>query len=290
MKKNLLLLGVNGMLGHTLFKYFYYSNKLNTYGLLRNKKKLLNNKFLFFNKNINEIEFDKIEKIKEKILNWDIDIVINCVGVVKQNQKSFDPIESIKFNSLFPHELNLVLSKLNIKHIHISTDCVFSGERGFYDESDISDANDLYGRSKFLGELTKSNAITLRTSFIGNELSTSQGLLSWFLKQKGTVKGFSKAIYSGVTTFELAKIIEKYVLPNEEMRGLYNVSAEPINKYDLLNIIKDIYAKDINILRDETYKIDRSLNSTKFKETTGFKPSKWYKVIEEMKEFDKLKL
>lgn len=290
MKKNLLLLGVNGMLGHSLFKYFSYSDKVNTFGLLRNKKKLLSNKFLFHNKNINEIEFDKIEKIEDQLLKWDIDVLINCIGIVKQNQNAFDPLESIKFNSLFPHQLNLILNKLNIRHIHISTDCVFSGKKGFYNESDISDANDLYGRSKFLGELTKSNAITLRTSFIGNELSTRQGLLSWFLNQNGTIKGFSKAIYSGVTTYELAKIIENYVFPNDRMKGLYNISAEPINKFDLLSIIKDVYAKDIKILKDETYKIDRSLDSTKFKVATGFKPSKWYKVIEEMKEFENVEL
>ena len=289
MKKNLLLLGVNGMLGHTLFKYFFNSNKVNTYGLLRNKQKLSNNKFLFTNKNINVIEFDKVEQIIEKLILWDINILINCVGVVKQNRNAFDPLESIKFNALFPHELNFLLNKMNIRLIHISTDCVFSGNKGFYDESDISDTNDLYGRSKFLGELTQSKAITLRTSFIGNELSTKQGLLSWFLNQKGTIRGFSKAIYSGVTTVELAKIIEKYILPNENLKGLYHVSAEPINKFDLLSIINEVYAKDIKILKDETYKINRSLDSTKFREATGFKPSKWYKVIEEMKEFDEVK-
>ena len=290
MKKNLLILGVNGMLGHTLFRYFYYRNKLNTYGLLRDKKKLIQDKFLYSNKNIKEIESEKIDKIYEKLIKWNINVLINCMGIVKQSQKAKNLEESIKINSLFPHELNSLCSKFKIRLIHISTDCIFSGKKGFYDEEDYPDSLDLYGRTKFLGELSNSNAITLRTSFIGKELSTNYGLLNWFLSQEGKIKGFSKAIYSGVPTCELGRIIENYVLPNKCLKGLYNVSADPINKFTLLNIFKEVYKKNIIILKDETYQIDRSLNSKKFRKATGYKPLEWFKAIEKMKEFDKLKL
>ena len=287
---NLLILGVNGMLGHTLFRYFYNRNKLNTYGLLRDKNKLLKDKFLYLNENIEEIESDKIEKIYEKVSNWNINVLINCIGIVKQSPNANYSEKLIKINSLFPHELNSLCSKLKIRLIHISTDCIFSGKKGFYDEEDYSDSYDLYGRTKFLGELSNGNAITLRTSFIGKELSTNYGLLNWFLSQEGTIKGFSKAIYSGLPTCELGRIIASYVLPNKGLKGLYNVSADPINKFTLLNIFKEVYKKNIIILKDETYQINRSLNSEKFRQATGYKPIEWFKAIEKMKEFDKLKL
>ena len=290
MKKNLLILGVNGMLGHNLFRYFYYRNKFNTYGLLRDREKILKDKFLYLNENIQEIESEEIEKINEKLSKWNINVVINCIGIVKQSPNANYSEKSIKINSLFPHELNSLCSKLNIRLIHISTDCIFSGKKGFYDEEDYPDSLDLYGRTKFLGELSNSNAITLRTSFIGKELSTNYGLLNWFLSQEGKIKGFSIAIYSGVPTCELGRIIENYVLPNKCLKGLYNVSADPINKFTLLNIFKEVYKKNIIILKDETYKIDRSLNSKKFRKATGYKPLEWFKAIEKMKEFDKLKL
>lgn len=290
MKKNLLILGVNGMLGHTLFRYFYFRNKINTYGLLRDKKKLLKDKFLYLNDNIEVIKSEKIEKVYEKLSNLNINIVINCIGIVKQAPNATNILKSIKINSLFPHELDLLCNKLNIRLIHISTDCIFSGKKGFYNEEDYSDSLDLYGRTKSLGELSNSNAITLRTSFIGKEISTNYGLLNWFLSQEGKIKGFSKALYSGVPTCELARIIEKYVLPNESLKGLYNISAETITKFNLLNIFREVYKKNIIILKDETYQIDRSLNSNKFRTATGYKPIQWFKAIEKMKEFDKLRL
>lgn len=288
MNKNLLILGVNGMIGHTLFRYFHDSHHTNVYGLLRNKNKLFKDQFLFFNENIEEIEFEKIENIHKKITAWNIDVIINCIGIVKQSPNAINPIKMIKINSLFPHELDLLCRKLNKRLIHLSTDCIFSGKKGFYKEEDYPDADDLYGRTKFLGELSKSNALTLRTSSIGHELSTGNGLLNWFLSQKGEIKGFKKAIFSGIPTSELARIIEKYIIPNETLKGIYNISADPIDKFTLLNLFKEVYKKNIMILRDETYIIDRSLNSTKFKKATGYIPTKWYKAIQEMKEFSKL--
>ena len=169
--------------------------------------------------------------------------------------------------------------------IHMSTDCVFSGSVGMYTESTFPDANDLYGRSKYLGEVDYLNAITLRTSIIGHELSGSKSLVCWFLSQMGSVKGFKKAIFSGLPTIEIAKVIRENVLPNTSLRGTYHLSVDPINKYDLLKLIARQYEKEIDIIPDESYVIDRSLNSERFRLATGFKPKPWPQLIKEMYEF-----
>jgi dTDP-4-dehydrorhamnose reductase len=167
--------------------------------------------------------------------------------------------------------------------IHISTDCVFSGKKGQYIESDQSDAEDLYGRTKFLGEVTYPHTITLRTSIIGRELKTRFGLIEWFLAQKGTIRGYKKAIYTGFTTDELSRIILNYVIPNTDLNGLYHVSSEPISKYDLLMLAKESFGKEVRILPDENFVSDRSLDSTRFREITGYRPPAWPIMIDELK-------
>ncbi|MBA2628810.1 MAG: sugar nucleotide-binding protein, partial [Rickettsiaceae bacterium] len=169
--------------------------------------------------------------------------------------------------------------------IHISTDCVFSGSEGSYTEDDFPDAYDLYGRSKLLGEVDYPNAITLRTSIIGHELSGNRSLINWFLSQDKKASGFTKAIYSGLPTIELAEIIDKYVIPRPQMHGLYHVSSEPINKYELLKLVRDVYTKDIEIEPSDKLIIDRSLNSERFRNETGYKPPIWSKLVQKMYEF-----
>ena len=173
---------------------------------------------------------------------------------------------------------------MNCKLIHISTDCVFSGKKGFYKENDNPDPIDLYGRSKLLGETVTNNALTLRTSYIGEELITNRGLLNWFLSQNDVVTGFSNAIYSGLPTIEIARVINEYVLPNQELSGLFHLSSEPINKFNLLNLINTIYKKKILIKQDFSNEINRSLDSTKFRQETGYQPIEWEKAIEIMYE------
>ena len=169
--------------------------------------------------------------------------------------------------------------------IHISTDCVFSGKKGNYLESDQSDAEDLYGRSKFLGEVAyPPHSITLRTSIIGRELKTRLGLIEWFLSQKDkdTIRGYKRAIFTGFTTDELSRIIMNKVIPNPELTGLYHVSSDPINKYDLLQIANQAFDRNINILPDEDFFMDRSLDSTRFRQITGYQPPSWLEMIQEM--------
>ena len=276
------------MLGHTLFKYFDLYSNHQTFGILRNKAKIKKDRFLFEHKHIRDLNFKQLKYLEEIIFSWDIEIIINCAGVVKQNPELKRMISTIEINSLFPHKLNFICEKLNIRLIHISTDCVFSGKNGFYNEEDKSDADDIYGRTKYLGEVNFNKAVTLRTSFIGKELTTRYGLLNWFLSQKEVINGYEKAIYSGLPTNELARIIEKHVIPNKKLKGLYHISSEPIDKFSLLILLKEVYKKNITILKNQTIEIDRSLDSNKFRNATGYKPIEWYKVIKDMKNFDKL--
>ena len=175
---------------------------------------------------------------------------------------------------------------MNARFIHMSTDCVFSGRDGLYRESDFADADDLYGRSKYLGEVDYPNAITLRTSIIGHELGGgARSLVGWFLAQDGSVQGYSKAIFSGLPTVELARVIKDYVLPRPEMNGLWHVSAEPIDKLELLRLVAKAYGKQIEIRPDDSVRIDRSLNSDRFRAETGFEPLPWPELVRSMCNF-----
>jgi dTDP-4-dehydrorhamnose reductase len=166
--------------------------------------------------------------------------------------------------------------------IHFSTDCVFSGKKGNYRESDASDAEDLYGRSKYLGEVSEPNCLTLRTSIIGRELSRTQGLLEWFLSQRGTIKGFRKAVFSGFTTLEMSRIVEKLLVEYPEAAGIYHVSSDPISKYGLLMLIKDKMGLETIIEPDDAYHCDRSLDSSRFRQEFQYTPPTWVEMVEEL--------
>ena len=168
--------------------------------------------------------------------------------------------------------------------VHVSTDCVFSGARGMYTEADFADANDLYGRSKYLGEVDYLNTVTLRTSIIGHELASAHGLVGWFLSQHGTVKGFRRAVFSGLPTQELARVMRDQVLPRPELHGVYHVSADPINKYELLMLLAEAYGKAIEI-QPTRLVIDRSLDSRRFRELTGYIPPSWPQLVRSMRDF-----
>jgi dTDP-4-dehydrorhamnose reductase len=214
------------------------------------------------------------------------DVVINCVGLVKQLAVANDPLAAIPINSLLPHRLARLAQAVGARLVHISTDCVFDGKRGMYSESDGADAQDLYGRSKHLGEVDYPNAITLRTSIIGPELASAHGLVGWFLSQQGEVRGFKRAVFSGLPTVELARVMRDRVLPHPGLRGVYHVSAAPINKFDLLGLVAQAYGRCTRIVPDEQLVIDRSLDSTRFRLATGYAPPAWHELIRAMREFD----
>jgi dTDP-4-dehydrorhamnose reductase len=212
------------------------------------------------------------------------DIVINCVGIIKQLPEANDPLASLAINSTLPHRLAKYSAIVGARLVHFSTDCVFSGKTGQYREDDIPDAYDLYGRSKYLGEVDYENAVTLRTSIIGHELSSAKGLVDWFLNQSGEVRGFRKAVFSGLPTIEVARVVRELVIPKPELRGLYHLSVDPINKYDLLHLVAKTCAKEIIVTPDDKLVIDRSLNSDRFRVATGFTPKPWPELIRAMRD------
>jgi dTDP-4-dehydrorhamnose reductase len=212
-------------------------------------------------------------------------VVINCVGVVKQLSQANDPLAVIPINALLPHRLARLCALVGARLVHVSTDCVFSGAKGNYREVDPADAKDLYGRSKLLGEVDYPHAITLRTSIIGHELGTSHGLVGWFLAQEGSARGFTRAVFSGLPTVELARIIHDMVIPRPYLHGTYHVSSAPIRKYDLLELIARIYGKCITLIPDAQLIIDRSLDSTRFRQETGYEPPSWEALVQTMHHF-----
>ncbi|QJT07638.1 dTDP-4-dehydrorhamnose reductase family protein [Oceanidesulfovibrio marinus] len=210
------------------------------------------------------------------------DAVVNCVGLVKQRDEASRPAAAITLNALFPHTLYEMCAERGARLIHMSTDCVFSGDKGMYVDNDLHDARDVYGRTKSLGEVGGPGALTLRTSIFGPELFTKRGLLEWFLAQSGAVHGYTRAIFSGFTTYEMSRIIIMLLKREGDASGVFNVSAAPISKYDLLCMIRDALALDIDIEPDNAVALDRSLDSSRFRSTFGYTPPAWREMISEL--------
>jgi dTDP-4-dehydrorhamnose reductase len=207
-------------------------------------------------------------------------VVVNCIGIVKQLAAASDPIASISVNSLLPHRLAALAARAHARMIHISTDCVFSGGRGGYREDDLPDAQDLYGRSKLLGEVTGRGCLTVRTSIIGRELSATTGLLEWFLGQReGRVKGYTAARFSGLTTLALADLLAGLVERHAGLEGLYHVASEPITKYDLLCRLNQAYGAGVRIEPSGEVRIDRTLDGSRFRAATATAPARWDEMI-----------
>lgn len=266
------------MLGHMLFRYLGSDERYAVFGTTRSRPKLMTG----FSDIVEGISAEDLDSIVRVVTLVKPSVIINCIGIVKQLPSAKDPVISLTVNSLFPHRLSRLCDMAGIRLIHISTDCVFSGGLGNREETDVTDAADLYGRSKNLGEIVDGNALTLRTSIIGPELSSSHGLVEWFLTSEGTLKGFRKAIFSGLTTFELSRVLADFVLPDKELSGLYHVSSEAISKMSLLEILAETYRVEAEIIPDDSVVIDRSLNSARFREHTGYVPPTWTQMIGDM--------
>ncbi len=232
---------------------------------------------------INGIKVENFDVVQRMLDVFKPDVIINAVGIIKQLPTSKEVVETLKINSIFPHQLAQIAQASGARLITISTDCVFNGRKGNYTEKDISDAEDLYGRSKNLGEVSAPGCLTLRTSIIGRELQTSHSLVEWFLSNRGKkVKGYTEAIYSGFPTIILADIITDLIENHKNLQGLYHVSSETISKFDLLCLLKDFYKVPIEIEPYADFEIDRSLDSSKFRKETGFAPLGWEEMIEKM--------
>ena len=210
------------------------------------------------------------------------DVVVNCAGLTKHKLKADDPLVSLPINTLMPHRLAGLCKLSGSRLIQVSTDCVFAGTTGNYTEDDFTDAHDVYGKSKALGEVVYPHTITLRTSIIGHELQGNQSLLNWFLSQENSCNGFRRAIFSGLPTVVFSQVIRDVVIPHTELSGLYHVAAKPINKYDLLKLIAEVYGKSIDIVPDDNFVIDRSLNADRFRLATGYTAPEWLDLIKLM--------
>ncbi len=278
----ILVIGGSGMLGHKLLQR--WKTGFDVWTTLKGEFRDYERFGIFEReKTFTGVDAEQLETVEKAVEKVQPEVIFNAVGIIKQLPSSKNVIKTLTLNSIFPHRLAKIAERYDSRLINISTDCVFAGKKGNYNEEDVSDAADVYGKSKNLGEVMGKNCLTLRTSIIGRELQTSHSLVEWFLSNRGKkVKGFSKAIYTGFPTIVLADIIADLILNHKDLSGLYHVSAEPINKYDLLNLIKEAYQADIDIEPFADFEIDRSLDSTKFRKETGFQPADWREMIKRM--------
>lgn len=284
MRTTVLVLGASGMLGSMLFRVLSESTSLRVFGTIRNPDARGRFAPSLRDSIFSEVNVESESSILKVLASVRPAVVINCVGIVKQLPNSKDHLESLIINSLLPHRLARYCTATSARLIHFSTDCVFSGKSGSYKEDDFPDADDLYGRSKFLGEVTGSGVVTLRTSIIGHELAGSRSLIDWFLAQEGMVRGYKNAIFSGLPTVHIARITRDFIIPNSRLSGLYHLSAEPISKFELLRLVASRYRPRAQVTEDGSLVVDRSLDSTRFRTAAGFSPLSWPELIQEMAE------
>ncbi|MEK9775740.1 MAG: SDR family oxidoreductase [Quisquiliibacterium sp.] len=281
----ILVLGASGMLGNAMFRMMVQGGHHEVFGSVRRAsvKRFFASEMA--DNIITGVDVENIDALARLFSQVRPEVVINCIGLVKQLAGAVDPLSALPINALLPHRLARLCGLVDARLVHISTDCVFSGRKGDYLETDEADAQDLYGRSKLIGEVDYSHAVTLRTSIIGHELYSAHSLIGWFLAQQGNVKGFTQAIFSGLPACEFARVICDKVLPRTDLHGLYHVAAQPISKYDLLAIVNREYGKGLKIEPDCSLKIDRSLNASRFREATGYVAPAWPDLIAQMRQF-----
>jgi len=277
-----LVLGASGMLGNAVLRVMGEKQDWEVFGTVRSS-----NVSRFFSDRVAQrlisgCDVENHDALVKIFVETRPNVVINCIGLIKQLADAEDPLRVIPINSLLPHRLAELCALVGARLVHMSTDCVFSGEKGGYLENDLPDAKDIYGKSKFLGEVDYPYAITLRTSIIGHELQSTHGLIGWFLSQQNHCKGYKRAIFSGLPTVALAKIIRDVVIPRPDLFGVYHVAAKPISKYDLLRLVADVYGKSIKIEPDDQLVIDRSLNADRFRQATGYVVPDWPELIKIM--------
>jgi dTDP-4-dehydrorhamnose reductase len=280
-----LILGISGMLGNAMLRMMTEERNHLVFGTARSPSVLRYFESGLAGHILTGVDVEHFDSLVAAFAHARPEVVINCIGLVKQLAEAEDPLRTVPINALLPHRLARLCELNGARLVHVSTDCVFNGRKGGYRESDPSDAEDLYGRSKFLGEVVYPHTITLRTSIIGHELSGAHGLVSWFLAQTGSVKGYRKAIFSGLPTVELARVVRDVVLERPDLSGLYHVAAEPVAKFDLLKLIAAAYGKRIDIEPDDRVVIDRSLNGDRFREATGYVAPHWPELIRRMQNF-----
>jgi dTDP-4-dehydrorhamnose reductase len=281
----ILVLGAEGMLGHKMFQTLSSRYADTACTVARPLGDPFYRRIDLFSKGrvIDRVDAMDFSRLRQVLDAERPGHVVNCIGIIKQREESRAAIPSITLNSLLPHKLAEFTAGWGGRVIHFSTDCVFSGKRGRYTEEDPSDAEDLYGRTKFLGEVSTENALTLRTSIIGRELAQFKSLLEWFLGQKGkAVRGFKRVIYSGVTTNYMSRLVGNLISDHPGLSGLFQVTAPAVSKYDLLCMVRQEFNLDIEIVPDETEISDRSMIGEKFMKATGYGLPGWQDMVSEL--------
>lgn len=286
----ILILGGDGMLGHQLLKSFVKQHNV----AITLRRDLGDYPSPVFDKTIQiyyRIDVCSTDRLIEVFADFRPEVIINAVGIIKQRDEAKASIPCLEINALLPHRLSVLCNIVGARLIQISTDCIFSGKKGDYTEDDFPDANDLYGRSKYMGEVHEAHCITLRSSIIGLELARNKSLIEWFLAQKGTIKGFRKAIYTGITTMEMARVIKLVIIHYPKLFGVYHVASEPITKYHLLSkLAKKLHRTDIIIEPDDDFVCDRSLNAERFKYKTNYVAPNWDEMLDELVDLINLRL
>ncbi len=277
----ILILGGNGMLGHKLFLHFKIKNQVKV--TLRKTLEDYSNLDLYTKENIYEnCDVRDFQRVKEVIEEFSPQIVINGIGITHHGRNTETKL-SIEVNALLPHQVAEFCKDIGARFIQISTDCIFDGQRGGYEQNEKPNNTELYGMTKFLGEVHYPNTITLRTSIIGLEIDHKSSLIEWFLSQKGDVKGFQKAIFSGLTTAELARVIEDIIENHSELSGVWQIASRPISKFDILKTMKDrLNLTDVQIVPETSFVCDRSLKGESFSKQTGYIAPSWEQMLTEL--------
>ena len=277
-----LILGATGMLGHKLWQV--HRGRFETWATMRSRyQEYAGYGFFDPERLLDGVDTSEFDTVVRAFETTQPNVVVNAIGIVKQAPAANDPIVSLTVNSLIPHRLAKLCESTGTRLIHISTDCVFSGHKGMYTEDDIPDADDLYGRSKLLGEVSGPNCLSLRTSIIGREIKTKNGLVEWFLGSSGRrVQGYTNAVFSGFPTLILADIIADIIDRQPTLSGLYHVSSESINKFQLLSLLREAFQLSIEIEPCPSVSIDRSLDSRRFRAETGYGPPAWPEMVQMM--------
>ena len=281
----ILVVGASGMIGSTVLRVLSENKDWEVFGTIRSVSVKQFFPAAIAERLVNGVDVEYPDALMNVLDAIRPNVVINCAGLTKHKPEADDPLISVPINTLMPHRLAGLCKLIGARLVHVSTDCVFSGEKGGYNETDFADARDVYGKSKVMGEVCSPHTITLRTSTIGHELQSKHGLLDWFLSQEGECKGYTRAIFSGLPTVIFAQVIRNVVIPDVELSGMYHVAAKPINKFELLKMISSLYGKSIEIIADDMLVIDRSLDATLFSEATGYVAPEWEDMIKMMHEY-----
>jgi dTDP-4-dehydrorhamnose reductase len=276
----ILVLGATGLLGNAVFRGLSKASNARVRGTIRHEAA----RGLFAPEHSSHLTVvEDIENPEQRVRLFDAfgpDLVVNCIAVGRTAPA--DPMRSIAVYSVLPQRLSQLCRRSGTRLVQISSDGVFSGARGGYTEDDLPDANDVYGISKLLGEVTEPHAITLRTSIIGHELQSGSGLLEWFLSQQGRCSGYTRAIFSGFPTIVLADLIRDVVIPRPDLHGIYHVATRPISKFDLLRLVAERYGKKIELMPDDRASPNRSLVADRFERATGYVAPDWPTLVDVM--------